>query len=167
MRLRALQVLLAALREVDARAVIVGFGPTGRSSSSRWRACPCSSPGLSSTGTGAPAGVRRRLGGAVDLPRGVRHGRRRVCGGGCPPIVAAPGAGRGGGRAGAGVPGRHGAAGGVHERRQRRAGGAVGEVLSLPDDRRAELREAARRACVERWSWSSVARRILAASTPE
>jgi len=43
----------------------------------------------------------------------------------------------------------------------------ISEVLSLPDDRRAELREAARRACVERWSWSSVARRILAASTPE
>ena len=36
-------------------------------------------------------------------------------------------------------------------------------VLGLRDDERAALRAAARRAAVERWSWTSVAQRILAA----
>lgn len=35
-------------------------------------------------------------------------------------------------------------------------------VLALSDDRRAQLRAAARRAAVEHWSWKSVGRRILA-----
>ena len=34
-------------------------------------------------------------------------------------------------------------------------------VLGLPDEERSALRAAARRAAVERWSWTSVARRIL------
>ena len=38
------------------------------------------------------------------------------------------------------------------------------DTLALPPDERAALREAARRAAVERWSWTSVARRILAAA---
>jgi glycosyltransferase involved in cell wall biosynthesis len=41
----------------------------------------------------------------------------------------------------------------------------LNEILSLSDDDRAALREAARSAAVERWSWTSVARRILAAAT--
>jgi glycosyltransferase involved in cell wall biosynthesis len=36
------------------------------------------------------------------------------------------------------------------------------EVLALPGDEREALRAAARRAAVERWSWTSVAKRILA-----
>jgi glycosyltransferase involved in cell wall biosynthesis len=40
----------------------------------------------------------------------------------------------------------------------------LSELLSLPPDRRAALTEAARRAVVERWSWSSVAERLLATS---
>jgi glycosyltransferase involved in cell wall biosynthesis len=39
----------------------------------------------------------------------------------------------------------------------------VQAILALRADERAALREAARRAAVERWSWTSVARRILAA----
>jgi glycosyltransferase involved in cell wall biosynthesis len=35
-------------------------------------------------------------------------------------------------------------------------------LLALPEDERARLGEAARRAAVERWSWSSVAQRLLA-----
>ncbi len=38
------------------------------------------------------------------------------------------------------------------------------DTLALPPDERAALREAARRAAVERWSWTIVARRILAAA---
>ncbi len=38
-------------------------------------------------------------------------------------------------------------------------------ILALPDAERAALRAAAREAVVERWSWKSVAARILAAST--
>jgi glycosyltransferase involved in cell wall biosynthesis len=38
------------------------------------------------------------------------------------------------------------------------------DILALRGDERAALRAAARRAAVERWSWTSVARRILAAA---
>src|SRR4051812_11965288 len=38
-------------------------------------------------------------------------------------------------------------------------------LLALPDDERAQLGEAARRAVVERWSWAGVADRLLAAVT--
>ena len=123
---KGVQVLLDALREVDARAVIVGFGPDrptvraagGGHARALHRAVRAPAPG-------APAGVRRRRRGAVDLPRGVRHGRRRGRGGRLPADRRPPlRAGRGGGRAGAGLPGRHGAAGGLPERGQRRAGGA-------------------------------------------
>ena len=41
----------------------------------------------------------------------------------------------------------------------------LAELLALPPDARAALSEAARRAVLERWSWSSVAERLLAAST--
>jgi glycosyltransferase involved in cell wall biosynthesis len=41
----------------------------------------------------------------------------------------------------------------------------LNEILSLPEEDRAALREAARRAAVERWSWTRVARRILTAAT--
>jgi glycosyltransferase involved in cell wall biosynthesis len=37
------------------------------------------------------------------------------------------------------------------------------ELLALPPDVRAGLGDAARRAAVERWSWASVAERLLAA----
>jgi glycosyltransferase involved in cell wall biosynthesis len=35
-------------------------------------------------------------------------------------------------------------------------------LLALPEEERARLGEAARRAAVERWSWTSVAQRLLA-----
>ena len=38
-------------------------------------------------------------------------------------------------------------------------------LLALPDDERASLGEAARRAAVSRWSWASVAQRLLAEVT--
>jgi glycosyltransferase involved in cell wall biosynthesis len=38
-------------------------------------------------------------------------------------------------------------------------------LLALPEEERARLSEAARRAVVERWSWTSVAERLLAPVT--
>ena len=37
----------------------------------------------------------------------------------------------------------------------------LSELLSLPDDDRAAIREAAREATLSRWSWAGVARRLL------
>ena len=76
---KGVQVLLEALRGVDARAVIVGFGDY-RAELERL------AEGLDVLFTGPLEhrhlvhllGARRRGGRAVDLPRGVRHGRRRV-----------------------------------------------------------------------------------------
>src|SRR5262249_48450086 len=42
----------------------------------------------------------------------------------------------------------------------------LNELLSLPEADRESLRQAARRAAVERWSWQSVARRLLHAALP-
>jgi glycosyltransferase involved in cell wall biosynthesis len=42
----------------------------------------------------------------------------------------------------------------------------LNELLSLPAAERESLRQAARRAAVERWSWQSVARRLLDAALP-
>ena len=39
--------------------------------------------------------------------------------------------------------------------------GKLNELLSLPDADRRALRDAARTATVERWSWAGVARRLL------
>jgi glycosyltransferase involved in cell wall biosynthesis len=40
----------------------------------------------------------------------------------------------------------------------------LNEILALPESDRAALRAAARKAAVQRWSWTNVARRILAAA---
>ena len=37
----------------------------------------------------------------------------------------------------------------------------LAELLALSDDDRVEIREAARRAAVKRWSWRSVAKRLV------
>ena len=123
---KGVQVLLDALREVDARAVIVGFGPYRPKFEQQAEGMPRAvHRAVRAPAPGAPAGVRRRLGGAVDLPRGVRDGRRRVGLGRLPADrrPATPGWRRS--RPGwSSLPGRHGAAGGLHQRRQRRAGRA-------------------------------------------
>jgi glycosyltransferase involved in cell wall biosynthesis len=40
--------------------------------------------------------------------------------------------------------------------------GKLAKLLALPDDERARLGAGARHAAVERWSWTSVAQRLLA-----
>ena len=74
---KGVHVLLEALRGVDARAVIVGFGDyraelerLGRPAHALHRPARAPAPR-------PPAAARGRHRRAVDLPRGVRHGRRR------------------------------------------------------------------------------------------
>ena len=77
MRNKGVHVLLEALRGVDARAVIVGFGED-RAELERLAGGDVLFTG--SAGAPAPrpsARPRGRVRRAVDLPRGVRHGRRR------------------------------------------------------------------------------------------
>ena len=107
---KGVQILLEAMRQVDARLVVVGFGPVPprcsrpprrrRARSSRGR----SSTAISSTCCRSP--TRRR---AVDLPGGVRHGRRRGGGRRLPAARRAPlGPGRGRRRSRGRVPRRLG-----------------------------------------------------------
>ena len=166
---KGVQVLLDALRDLDARAVIVGFGD---------RRAELEAPGRGprralhrparAPPPRAPAGARRRRGRAVDLPGGLRHGRRRGRGRRLPADRRRPlGPGRDRPRAWrrstrprraglASFP--NGDAAALHER--------LRAVLALDGDERDALRTAARRAVVERWSWSSVAERIAALATP-
>ena len=87
---KGVDVLLEALRGLDARVVIVGFGPE-RPRSKLWprrtgsgalhRAARAPPPA-------APARPRRRVRRAVGIPRGVRHGRRRGGGRRLPAVVS-------------------------------------------------------------------------------
>ena len=131
---KGVQVLLEAMRGLDARAVIVGFGD--------YRAqLEAQATGLDALFTGplehrhlgpsARAGRRGRR--AVDLPRGVRDGRgrggrRRLPSGRREPL----GPGRDRARAGGGVPARAARARQLPERRRRRAARAAGGRARAP-----------------------------------
>ena len=164
---KGVQVLLDALRGIDARTVIVGFGDYRDELERR-------SAGLDVLFTG-PLEHRHlvHLLALADVavvpsifPEAFGMVAAEAAAAGCPPIVAnhsglaeiARGleedypAGRGGL---ASFPNGDSAA--LHERLE--------AVLGLSAEERTALRAAARRAAVGRWSWSSVARRILAAVT--
>jgi glycosyltransferase involved in cell wall biosynthesis len=161
---KGVHVLLEALRELDARAVIVGFGD-------RRDALEAQADGLDVLFTGplehrhlvhllalADAAVVPSI-----FPEAFGMVAAEAAAAGCPPIVADhsglaeiargleeeyPAA-----RAGlASFP--NGDAAALHER--------LRAVLALEGDERDALRTAARRAVVARWSWSSVAERIAA-----
>jgi glycosyltransferase involved in cell wall biosynthesis len=162
---KGVQILLEALSGVDARAVIVGFGDY-RSELERL------ADGLDTLFTG-PLEHRHlvHLLALADVavvpsifPEAFGMVAAEAAAAGCPPVVA-----RHSGLAEiaegleqdyppalrdlAAFP--SGDANALRER--------VQAILALPAGDRAALREAARRAAVERWSWTSVARRILAA----
>ncbi len=160
---KGVQVLLEALRGIDARAVIVGFGDY-RAELERQAA------GLDALFTG-PLEHRHlvHLLALADVavapsifPEAFGMVAAEAAAAGCPPIVAnhsglaeiARGLeedyppGRGGL---ASFP--NGDAAALRDRLER--------VLALQGEEREALRAAARRAAVERWSWTSVARRIL------
>ena len=160
-----MQVLLEALRGLDARAVIVGFGDYRAELEEQAR-------GLDALFTGplehrhlvhllalADAAVVPSI-----FPEAFGMVAAEAAATGCPPIVADHSGLAEIARALDEVyPSRlvgvasfpNGDADALHDR--------LLTVLGLGDDERAALREAARRAAVERWSWTSVARRILAA----
>ena len=76
---KGVQVLFEALRGVDARAVIVGFGDyrSELERLARGARRPLHRPARAPAPRPSARACRRR-GGALDLPRGLRHGRRRV-----------------------------------------------------------------------------------------
>ena len=161
---KGVQVLLEALRGLDARAVIVGFGDYRAELEEQ-------AAGLDVLFTG-PLEHRHlvhllALGDAAVVPSIFPEAFGMVAAeaaaAGCPPIVAnhsglatiargleedyPPGRGEL-----ASFP--NGDAAALRERLE--------AVLALRGDEREALRAAARRATVERWSWTGVARRILA-----
>jgi glycosyltransferase involved in cell wall biosynthesis len=166
---KGVQVLIDALREVDARAVIVGFGPDRPTFEQQ-------AEGMRVLFTG-PFEHRHliHLLAYADVavvpsifPEAFGMVAAEAAAAGCPPIVALH---SGLAEVAAGLaedyPSGLGHLAGFTSGDSAELASRINEVLALPDDRRTSLREAARRACVERWSWSSVAHRILAASIPE
>ncbi|HUP31703.1 MAG TPA: glycosyltransferase family 4 protein [Gaiellaceae bacterium] len=159
---KGVHVLLEALREVDARAVIVGFGD--------YRAELERLAGPRTLFTGPLE--HRHLVHLLPLadvtvvpsifPEAFGRVAAEAAAAGSPPLVA-----------------RHSGLAEVAEGLEQEypahlrhlasfeTGDAAGlaaklrELLALPDAERAALREAARRAAVARWSWAGVARRLL------
>ena len=162
---KGVHLLLEALREVDARAVIVGFGD--------YRADLEQLAEPARTLFTGPLEHRHlvHLLALADacvvpsiFPEAFGMVAAEAAAAGCPPLVArhsglaeiAEGLEDG---VPAGAPAaRAFATGDVDDLRRKLA-----ELLALAPDARAALSEAARRAAVERWSWSSVAERLLAA----
>jgi glycosyltransferase involved in cell wall biosynthesis len=159
---KGVQLLLEALRELRARAVIVGFGD--------YRGQLEAQAGQNVLFTGALE--HRHLVHLLPLadaavvpsifPEAFGMVAAEAAAAGCPPLVA-----------------RHSGLGEIAEgleaeypERMRHLssfetgsvlelGRKLGELLALGDADRSELRTAARRAVVSRWSWASVAQRLL------
>ena len=166
MESKGAHLLLAALRDVDARAVIVGFGDYRETLEQQ-------AEGLDVLFTGplehrhlvhllalADAAVVPSI-----FPEAFGMVAAEAAAAGCPPIVA--------NHSGLAEIARGLAEGYPPELRHLASfpKGNVAELasrlkdtLALGAEERNALRDAARRAAVQRWSWSSVARRILAAA---
>ena len=164
-RNKGVQVLLEALRGIDARAVVVGFGDY-RARSSRQQA-----RGLDVLFTG-PLEHRHlvhllALADACVVPSIFPEAFGMVAAesaaAGCPPLVADH---SGLAEVGAGLEEDYPAA--LRDLVRFPSGRRRGAARAPPGDPRARagdreaIRAAARRAAVERWSWGSVAQRILA-----
>jgi glycosyltransferase involved in cell wall biosynthesis len=160
---KGVDVLLAALHQVEARAVIVGFGPE------RARLEAAAPPRTLFTGPLEHRHLVHLLALADAcvvpsvFPEAFGMVAAEAAAAGCPPVVA-----------------RHSGLAEVAEgleaayppARARLASFPTGdagelasrlrELLALPAQDRRALSDAARRAAVERWSWAGVARRLLA-----
>ena len=90
---KGVHLLLDAIRGLDVRAVVVGFGDHRRALEQQARTCP-GADALHRAARAPPprasAAARRGVGRAVDLPRGVRHGRGRGGVDGLPAARRAP-----------------------------------------------------------------------------
>ena len=164
-----MQTLIEALRSVDARAVIVGFGDDRAEFEQQAAGRPILFTGalehrhLTHLAPLADVSVVPSI-----FPEAFGMVAAEAAAAGCPPIVA-----------------RHSGLAEIAEGLEEdyppalqhlasfTAGEAgelatkLNEILALGDDDRAALREAARRAAVERWSWRSVAERLAAAGAAE
>jgi glycosyltransferase involved in cell wall biosynthesis len=163
---KGVQLLLEALKDVDARAVIVGFGDYRGTLEQQ-------AAGLPVLFTG-PLEHRHlvHLLALADVavvpsifPEAFGMVAAEAAAAGCPPVVANH---SGLAEIAQGLDEdypptlRHLAS--FPKGDQTALGQRLNEILALPENDRAALRAAARKAAVERWSWTSVARRILAAA---
>jgi glycosyltransferase involved in cell wall biosynthesis len=163
---KGVQLLLEALKDVDARAVIVGFGDYRETLEQQ-------AAGLPVLFTG-PLEHRHlvHLLALADIavvpsifPEAFGMVAAEAAAAGCPPVVANH---SGLAEIAQGLDEdyppalRHLAS--FPKGDQTALGQRLNEILALPENDRAALRAAARKAAVERWSWTSVARRILAAA---
>jgi len=159
---KGVHVLFDALREVGARAVVVGFGDYRRELE---RTAP---PGTLFTG----ALEHRHLVNLVPLaevtvvpsifPEAFGMVAAEAAAGGSLPLVARH---SGLAEVAAGLeesyPERHRDLASFETGDAQDLADKLGRLLALPDRERAALSDAARRAAVERWSWTSVANRLL------
>jgi glycosyltransferase involved in cell wall biosynthesis len=159
---KGVHVLFEALRDVGARAVVVGFGDYRRELE---RTAP---PGTLFTG----ALEHRHLVNLVPLaevtvvpsifPEAFGMVAAEAAAGGSLPLVARH---SGLAEVAAGLeesyPERHRDLASFETGDAKDLADKLGRLLALPDRERAALSDAARRAAVERWSWTSVANRLL------
>ncbi len=163
---KGVQVLLDALREVECRAVIVGFGPDRERFERQ-------AEGLDVLFTG-PLEHRHliHLTAYADavvvpsiFPEAFGMVAAEAAAAGCPPVVASH---SGLAEVAQGLEAVYPAGLGRLASFPNGDAAALAErlraILALPPAEREELRAAARRAAVDLWSWKSVAERILAAS---
>ena len=150
-------------RDVDARAVIVGFGDYRRELERARRGADALHRAARAPPPRPPAAARRRDGRAVDLPGGVRHGRRRGGRRGLAPARGAPlRPGRGRRRARGGVPAAPAPPRAFETGNAAELATKLRELLALPPRRpRGAQRRRPARATVERWSWAGVGARLL------
>ncbi len=163
---KGVQVLLDALREVDARAVIVGFGPYRQELEKH-------AEGLDVLFTGplehrhlvhlcayADAAVVPSI-----FPEAFGMVAAEAAATGCPPVVAHhSGLAEIAQGLEAVYPAGMGRLASFPSGDSAELAERLTTILALPADERAALRAAARAAVIEHWSWTSVAQRILAAS---
>jgi glycosyltransferase involved in cell wall biosynthesis len=163
---KGVQLLLEALKEVDARAVIVGFGDYRETLEQEAEGLPVLFTG--------PLEHRHlvHLLALADVavvpsifPEAFGRGAAEAAAAGCPPVVANH---SGLAEIAQGLDEdyppalRHLAS--FPKGDQAVLAQRLNEILALPESDREALRAAARNAAVERWSWTNVARRILAAA---
>jgi glycosyltransferase involved in cell wall biosynthesis len=165
-RNKGVQLVLAALKDIDARAVIVGFGDYRETLEQQAEGQPVLFTGplehrhLVHLLAFADVAVVPSI-----FPEAFGMVAAEAAAAGCPPVVA-------------NHSGLAEIAQGLDENYppalrhlasfpngdQEVLGERLNEILALPESDRVALREAARKAAVELWSWTSVAARIIAAA---
>jgi glycosyltransferase involved in cell wall biosynthesis len=163
---KGVQLLLEALKDVDARAVIVGFGDYRAELERQAAGLPVLFTGplehrhLAHLLALADAAVVPSI-----FPEAFGMVAAEAAAAGCPPIVAKH---SGLAEIASGLeedyPAKLRHLASFKTRDAPELARKLDELLALPKSDRAALRAAAREAAVERWSWTSVARRILAAA---